>query len=131
MKTFDLESAYRQVGLSAKGRKVAYTRVWNPDTGSWAFFQAQVSPFGAVRSVHSFLKLARAIWWLGTTACWLVWSSFFDDYIVISTPSLSRAQELIASLLFKMLGWDYATVALKAWQVLDFQHAVSCDRASC
>jgi hypothetical protein len=104
VKTFDLESAYRQVGLSARGRKVAYIRVWNPDTGSWAFFQAQVSPFGAVRSVHSFLRLARAIWWLGTTACWLVWSSFFDDYIVMSTPSLSKSTELTASLLFKNVG---------------------------
>lgn len=117
VKTFDLESAYRQVGLSARGRKVAYIRVWNPDTCSWAFFQAQVSPFGAVRSVHSFLRFARAIWWLGTTVCWLVWSSFFDDYIVMSTPSLSKNTELTASLLFKMLGWDYATEGRKCMPV--------------
>jgi len=108
VKTFDLASAYRQVGLNANGRRVAYIRVWNPSTSSWAYFQAQVLPFGAVRSVHSFLRLARAIWWLGTTACLLVWSSFFDDYIVFSTPTLSKSTELTASSLFSLLGWDYA-----------------------
>ena len=108
VKTFDLASAYRQVGLNANGRRVAYIRVWNPNTSSWAYFQAQVLPFGAVRSVHSFLRLARAIWKLGTTACLLVWSSFFDHYIVLSTPTLAKSTELTASSLFSLLGWDYA-----------------------
>ena len=71
-------------------------------------FQTQVLPFGAVRSVHSFLRLARAIWWLGTVACPLVCSSFYDDYIVLTTPALTRSTELAASALFELLGWDYA-----------------------
>ena len=97
VKTFDLASAYRQVGLSKDGRKVSFIRVKNPSTGMWAFFQAQVLPFGAIKSVHSFLRLARALWWIGTTACLLAWSSFFDDYILLSTPALARSSELTAS----------------------------------
>ena len=72
VRTFDLSSVYRQVGLSPKGRNYAYIRVYNPDTHERAYSQAQVLPFGAVRSVHSFLRLARAIWWIGTVGCLVV-----------------------------------------------------------
>jgi hypothetical protein len=47
-----------------------------------------VLPFGAVRSVHSFLRLSRAIWWLGTVGCKLMWTSFYDDFISYSRPVL-------------------------------------------
>ena len=108
IRTFDLSSAYRQIALSPAGRNVAYIRVYCPETQTWAYFQAQVLPFGAVKSVHSFLRVARAIWWLGTVACHLVWSSFYDDYILLSTPELTRSSEITAAALFELLGWDYA-----------------------
>eukprot|EP00435_Cladocopium_sp_Y103_P014761 s3431_g3.t1 len=97
IRTFDLSSAYRQVALSEHGRAFSFIRVFNPETQCWSYFRAKVLPSGAVKSVHSFLRLARAIWWIGTVACLLFWTSFFDDYIVFSTP-----------LLFPLLGWDYA-----------------------
>ena len=121
VRTFDLASAYRQVGLCAGGRAVGFIRVYNPTTGQWAYFQAKVLPFGAVRSVHSFLRLARAIWWIGSVACLLTWSSFFDDYIVFSTPSLARSSDLTAAALFSLLGWEYATEGRKS--VLFVQNA--------
>ena len=107
-RTFDLSSAYRQVGLSQAGREVAFIRVYNPEKQCWCIFQALVLPFGAIKSVHSFLRLARSIWWLGVVGCWLFWSSFFDDYIVFTTPELARSSELTASALFKLLGWLFA-----------------------
>ena len=107
-RTFDLSSAYRQVGLNKEGRDVSYVRVYDPGRKCWAIFQALVLPFGAVKSVHSFLRLARAVWWLGVVGCALMWSSFYDDYIVFSPPSLSRSAELTASSLFKLLGWIFA-----------------------
>ena len=61
VRTFVLSSAYRQVGLSPEGRKYGYIRVYCLSENKWSFFQTQVLPFGAVRSVHSFLRLARAI----------------------------------------------------------------------
>jgi hypothetical protein len=109
-RTFDLASAYRQVGLNAEGRSFEYIRVYNPETKQWAIFQDQVLPFGSVRSVHNFLRLARAVWWLGVVGCKLMimWSSFFNDYIVLSQPELARSSELTASSLFKLLGWIFA-----------------------
>ena len=107
-RTFDLASAYRQVGLNAEGRQFAYIRVFNPEENKWVVFQAQVLPFGAIRSVHSFLRLARAVWWIGTVGCKLMWSSFFDDFIVLSQPELAKSSELAASSLFKLLGWAFA-----------------------
>ena len=84
------------------------TFVYNPGENRWDIFQAQVLPFGAIKSVHAFLRLARAIWWLGVVGCGLFWSSFFDDYIVFSPPGLARGSELTASSLFKLLGWSFA-----------------------
>ena len=108
VRTFDLSSAYRQIALCAEGRKYAYIRVFNPNTKQWSYFQALVLPFGAVKSVHSFLRLARSIWWLGSVACLLMWTSFYDDYIVFSPPELARSSEMTASALFELLGWDFA-----------------------
>jgi hypothetical protein len=72
------------VGLNDAGRSYAYIRAYNPTKGNWSIFQAQLLPFGAVKSVHAFLCLARAVWWLGAVGCYLFWSSFFDDCIVFS-----------------------------------------------
>ena len=113
-RTFDLSSAYRQVGLNHEGRSVGYVRVYNPDMQCWTLFQAQVLPFGAVKSVHSFLRLARSIWWLGVVGCRLMWSSFYDDYIVFSAPALSKSTELTAGSLFKLLGWIFAEEGRKS-----------------
>ena len=113
-RTFDLSSAYRQVGLSLEGRNVAYVRVYDPHEKCWKIFQAQVLPFGAVKSVHSFLRLPRAIWWLGVVGCKLMWSSFYDDYIVFSQRCLARSSELTAASLFKLLGWLFAEEGKKS-----------------
>ena len=113
-RTFDLSSAYRQVGLSLEGRNVAYVRVYDPHEQCWKIFQAQVLPFGAVKSVHSFLRLARAIWWLGVAGCKLMWSSFYDDYIVFSHRCLAKSSELTAASLFKLLGWLFAEEGKKS-----------------
>lgn len=107
-RTFDLSSAYRQVALSPEGRSYSHIRVHNPETGRVSLFQALVLPFGAVRSVHSFLRLARAIWWVGVVGCDLFWSSFYDDYIVFSTRQLAKSTEATVISLLKLLGWLFA-----------------------
>jgi len=81
VRTFDLKSAYRQVGLSPSGRDYACLRVFDPSIGKVRFFRSSVLPFGAVRSVHSFLRLSRAIWWVGVKGCRFMWTSFYDDFI--------------------------------------------------
>eukprot|EP00435_Cladocopium_sp_Y103_P008039 s5736_g2.t1 len=107
-RTFDLTSAYRQVGLSTNGRRFAYLRVYDPGTKRLRLFQATVLPFGAVKSVHTFLRCARALWWLGVIACRLLWTSFYDDYICFSQPDLQNSSQLTVAALFKLTGWLFA-----------------------
>ena len=114
VRTFDLASAYRQVGLSANGQQFAYLRVFNPRSGKANFFRSLVLPFGAVRSVHSFLRLARALWWLGVTGCCFIWTSFYDDFISFSRPKLVGSTEQAVTALFRLLGWIFAEEGDKA-----------------
>lgn len=52
--------------------------------------------------------LARAVWWLGVVGCKLIWSSFYDDFVVMSPIALSRSSELTVQALFKLLCWLFA-----------------------
>ena len=108
VRTFDLTSAYRQVGIHPDSREFAYIRVFNPEEMQWAYFQCNALPFGATRSVHSFLRLARAVWWLGSRGCLLPWTNFYDDFILISPAKLAPSAEKTAAALFKLLGWFFA-----------------------
>ena len=92
-RTFDLTSAYRQVALSSEGKQFSCIRVFDPSTGSMQLFRSLVFPFGAIRSVHAFLRLARAIWWIGVVGCRILWTSFYDDYIAFSSPALIKCTE--------------------------------------
>ena len=114
IRTFDLSSAYRQIALSSGGRSYGFIAVHHPGSGETKFFQALVLPFGAIRSVHSFLRCARAIWFLGLVKLKILWSSFFDDYVTLSRPSLSSSTHNSVQALFKLLGWLFATEGKKA-----------------
>jgi len=107
-RTFDLTSAYRQVALSSEGKRFACIRVFDPVEKCMKYFRSLVLPFGAVRSVHTFLRLARAILWIGVVGCKLLWTSFYDDFISFSRPALSRSTETTIVSLLKLLGWAFA-----------------------
>ena len=107
-RTFDLTSAYRQIGLNKLGRRYSYLRVFDPSEGRLRIFQATVLPFGSVRSVHTFLRCARALWWLGVVGCRFLWTSFYDDFISFSRPSLVNSTQLAITAFFKLTGWLFA-----------------------
>ena len=48
--TFDLKSAYKQIGLHRDGRETAYVAVYCPDKKTSCFFQALVFRFGSTSS---------------------------------------------------------------------------------
>ena len=73
-----------------------------------------VLPFGAIRSVHSFLRCARALWYVGLVKLKILWSSFYDDYVTLSRPSLVSSTQNSVQALFKLLGWLFATDGKKA-----------------
>ena len=98
-RTFDLASAYRQVALNSEGKRFACIRVFDPGERCIKYFRSLVLPFGAVRSVHTFLRLARAIWWIGVVGCKLLWTSFYDDFILFANLHCqgARRQQLFHS----------------------------------
>ena len=107
-RTYDLSSAYKQIAVHPLSRKYGFIYVYNPLKQDWCYFETQVLPFGAVRSVHCFLRLARAVWFLGTVGLRIPWTSFFDDFVVMSCPGLARSTELAIESLFRLLGWKFA-----------------------
>ena len=108
VRTFDLKSAYRQVGLSAAGKGHAFLKVFCPHSSSYKLFRNTVLPFGAVRSVHAFLRLARALWWLGVVGLKLLWTSFYDDFICFSRAVATPSSENSVVSLFRLTGWLFA-----------------------
>ena len=111
VRTFDLASAYRQVGLKASGLPISG---FTTPGRRRHVFRSLVLPFGAIRSVHSFLRLARALWWQGVVGCCILWTSSYDDFIAFSRPKLVGSTEKSVTALFKLLGWIFAEEGEKA-----------------
>ena len=107
-RTFDLTSAYRQVALSCEGRKHSVICVFDPGERKGKLFRCNVLPFGAVRSVHCFLRLVRALWFIAVKGCNIVWSSFYDDFVTVSSNDLSTNTEQCIVSLFKLTGSAFA-----------------------
>ena len=55
-RTFDLKSAYKQMGIAPDSLQFAYVVVFNPIERRPEVFQLLAAPFGATRSVYSFLE---------------------------------------------------------------------------
>ena len=113
-RTFDVKSAYKQMGIALESLRFAYVVVFNPVKREPEVFQLLAAPFGATRSVYSFLRVIHSVWYIGVTALHLTWSHFFDDFVVISEKSLANNTERSVELLFKLLGWKFAEEGDKA-----------------
>ena len=113
-RSFDLKSAYRQLALAEASLSKAYIAVFNPSTKRPDIFQMVALPFGAVQSVHSFLRCSHAPWFTGVAAVKLAWSAYFDDFICIAPSDQAKATEASVELLFRLLGWTFASSGDKA-----------------
>ena len=113
-RSFDLKSAYKQLAIAESSLQFAFVAVYNPHKGKAEIFQLLATPFGATRSVYSFLRISHAIWFTGVKALKIMWSVFFDDYVVFSQEGHVNNTESTVELLFKLLGWKFATDGDKA-----------------
>lgn len=104
-KTFDLASAYRQLGIAPGSYWVSYIAVYDPATSSPKIFAMRALPFGASRSVYGFLRVAHSLWWLGCKALKLAWSNFFDDFITFARQQEAELVSISTLQFFKLLGW--------------------------
>ena len=105
-KTLDLKSAYRQLPVSEDHLKFSHFVV--PAVGGKKLiFKGLAMPFGSTHSVHFFLRIARALWAIGSSCLSLLWTNFYDDYVLFSPVELVDNSDSTASLLFDLLGWNY------------------------
>ena len=90
-KCWDLASAYKQISLSDEAYSMdSYIVVYNPGSGLPEIFQQAVLPFGSVASVTAFLRCALEIWHIGSRLLKPMWTSYFDDFLSITTKNLTR-----------------------------------------
>ena len=108
-KTVDLSSAYRQLGISPKSEHVSYISVYNPSAKKPEVYVMRALPFGASRSVYSFLRVSHSLWWLGCVALGLTWSSFFDDFITFCRECESKVVLGVIDQFFRLLGWQVSS----------------------
>eukprot|EP00435_Cladocopium_sp_Y103_P055104 s1350_g18.t1 len=113
-RTYDLKSAYKQMAISPNSLSFAYVVVFNPASRKPEIFQLLAAPFGATRSVYSFLRVIHSVWFIGVKALGIVWSHFFDDFVTFCRSVHSNNTAQTVDLLFKLLGWKYAEHGDKA-----------------
>ena len=83
-KTYDLKNAYKQYGVHPADREALRLAVWNPVEQAVNFLGINALPFGAIGSVGAFLRISMAVWFIGVVGLRLCWTSFFDDFTMIS-----------------------------------------------
>ena len=113
-KTFDLKAAYRQLGIHPSSLRYSYIACFDPEARKPAVFQMLAVPFGGSRSVYSFLRIVRFIWWIACKCLSVMWTSFYDDFITLSLEEDAERTEATVELLFDLLGWQFAQDGDKA-----------------
>ena len=109
-KAWDLADAYKQVPLSDEAFAMdSFLVVYSPQSKGPEIYQQRVLPFGSVASVTAFLRLALALWKVGTKLLGLLWTSYFDDFFSLSEVKTSRHTDLVISSFFAILGWDLSS----------------------
>ena len=84
-RTWDLKSAYKQLAVRADHRDLAWIAVHDPEANAVRCAQMNSMPFGAVASVHAFLRCSEALKAVARQLFLLVATSYFDDFTIITT----------------------------------------------
>ena len=105
-KTYDLKKAYRQLAIKEDYLYLGWVAVWSPVHQAPMLFRMESPPFGATAAVAAFLRISRAIKFLGTSFGMLTWTAFYDDFICLSRPEDAKSADMFVRFLFKSLGWE-------------------------
>ena len=122
----DLKSAYKQLPLQSCERKNAIVTLCNPHTGLNECFVMKVLPFGASASVHHFLRTSAFLQAVGRHLG-LVWSAFFDDFVLISHAVHEKSSLTSALTLFDLFGFAYSDDKLQPFQEITEMLGVELD----
>ena len=114
IRTFDLKDAYRQCAVSPTSSKFAHIAVKNPHTGEAALFRMLALPFGSIRSVHSFLRVAHSLRFILTAHLGIICTNYFDDFVVLCRQSEATHLTKVVNTVLRLLGWAFAETGPKA-----------------
>ena len=111
---FDLKEAYRQCAVHCDSLKYAHITVVNPHTMRPCVFRMIALPFGSIKSVHGFLRIAHSIWFVAVHQLRVLWTNYFDDYITFSPAAEVNQTTQIIHMYLDLLGWTFARDGSKA-----------------
>ena len=111
---FDLKAAYRQLAICSRDLPLSRVAVWNPVKQEASVLQMWALPFGASGSVWNFIRVAIALWAAGAQVLQVPWTTFYDDFTVVSLQDDVRNLQASIFLFFQLLGWKVAVEGDKA-----------------
>ena len=110
-RTLDLRKAYKQMAVAASDRHLMVLTHEGPN--GRMFYISDALPFGARRSVFSFLRTSRALSFLMNGAMMIPGAVFFADFPSITEASSAGSAFDGPRTLLDALGWLYAEDADK------------------
>ena len=113
-RSYDLKSAHRQLAISSASKWASYIGFWDHRSCRVGVYQLHALPFGGTRSVFSFLRVVHSLWWIGCVVLSLVWSCYFDDFLVMASRDDADGTHRVVTALLEVLGWRYASEGHKA-----------------
>ena len=123
-RTFDLTGAYRQCAVHPNSARYAHIMVLDPSTGRLMAFRMKALPFGAVRSVHAFLRISHSLWHLLVYEFWVLSTNYFDDFVTLAMQDEAEAVKTCIHMFFKLVGWLFAETGDKAPDFAEEFHAL-------
>eukprot|EP00435_Cladocopium_sp_Y103_P054836 s1981_g18.t1 len=113
-KTMDLRSAYKQFGICPEDRERIRVATTRPSSAELVLLLVNALPFGATGSVSAFLRISMFLWYVGVIGLKLAWTSFYDDYTLLSRTDCASNTAWAAECLFDLLGVLFAKEGKKA-----------------
>ena len=104
-----MEAAYRQLPIHPDDRGKAVLCIYDLIRREVRGFEMATMPFGAIASVHAFLRTAAAVNNIGCSLLGIPMTSYFDDFTVVTKSGLSKGTELAVRTLFEVLGLNLST----------------------
>ena len=109
VRTYDLSGAYRQCAVHPDSLQFSYILVAVPGENRSVVMRAL--PFGSVRSVHAFLRVAHSLWAIATSE---FFGAFFHDFVTFSDSNEQVSVDGSVRFMLKSLGWRFAESGDKA-----------------
>ena len=103
----DLKSAYKQLPLNPLDSDKAVVSLWSEGDRDVRCFACNTLPFGASASVHNFLRVSAFLQAAGC-ALGILWTSYFDDFPMVSHSLHTSSTLVCAKGLMSLFGFVYS-----------------------